>query len=443
MQEGYFQKAISALGLAVLMGVILFSVGPGSSATPEYAPPGTGVKPTFIGTKMLGSIENPNGDVVVDGDFRVKKIPGSALDKGDLTVEGGVYLNSAGSGGINLGATDGSSKIYVRGALDFLNNDMTKNVINHLRSIINHDTTNGLVLQAPGVRITLTPNKGIDITNAASTGASNGSKDLKGNMNVTVQGNLDLTGKIKDTKGDGTINVENHLDVLGTVFAMTVDADKIKNGTINDGGWVTVDDKFAVTQNSNFKGKSIFQEDLDVWDVIVNSSVSNEGAVKIDDALKANSLTTTDAVFVGGHLFLDHNAVWLSDDAWIHQLFKGPLSIKADYGKNIELNADKTVVNGKLTVTNGIGLILNYSEGWKTFSPGAVWKNFSYSYSCPSGYVAIACNYFDKNSDHDNVNVLDLYNFGSTCYINFDAKKNNFGENPQVKLRNSCWNASI
>lgn len=469
MKIGYFQKTISSLSLAVLTGVVLFSVGSGTSATPEYSPPGTGVKPTFYGTKMLGAIENPNGDVVVDGNFQVKKIPGSDLDKGTLTVDGGVYLNNAGGGGINLGSTDGTSKIYVRGALDFLTTDTTKNVINNLLKIISHDTVNGLVFQAPGVRITLSPNKGVAITNEASLGASNGSKDLKGEMNVTVQGNLDLTGKIKDTVGDGTINVENHLDVLGTVFAMTVDTGDIKNGTIDDGGWVTVDDKFAVTQNSNFKGNVVIENTLSVWDAatslngliktnkvqsgsietasietasLENKGTSNEGAVQVNDDLKLN-----------GNILLGIKAIGLgaTSEGFIQQ--GSQLTIASMPNTDIELiagasriwmkKAGTVEVQGKLVATKGVGTIAAYGSGWKSFSPGAGWKNFDYSYACPTGYIAIACNYNDKNSDHDNFNVLNLYNSGSSCYINFDAKKDNNGNNPQLRLHNSCWNPSI
>lgn len=504
MKTGYFQKTISSLSLAVLTGVVLFSVGSGSSATPEYSPPGTGVRPTFYGAKMLGSIENPQGDVVVDGDFQIKKIPGSTgLDDGDLTVDGGVYLNNAGGGGINLGSSDGTSKIYVKGALDFMNNDVTKNVINSLIKIISHDTTNGLVLQAPGVRIALLPNEGVSITNEASLGSSNGSKDLKGEMNLKIQGNLYLTGDATEVKAGSIftdkisvltpntrLTFPGNLDFQGNIKntfdpdASVTFEDKVKidssvsmdkTGPIAPllvggaaSGWVALGggrietfDK-ALSINTLYNGAVKIGGELDVAGKLSAASPSFTGTVSADNLDIKMGLQITQG------LTFDYAGTKPTADALESFIYHDSSGATSKYDNliiqspdNIKLVANEGTVQvqGKLVATNGIGTIKNYgiteckddtscnkiTNGWAKFpiANGKVWQQFSYTHACPSGYIAIACTYNDEHTDHGNVNVLNLYNSGSNCYMSFFAKNDNAGVSPGIRIHASCWNPSL
>lgn len=405
MQKGYFQKAISAVSLAVLTGVVLFSVGSGTSATPEYAPPGSGVSPTFNG--------------------------------------------------------------------------------------------------------------------------------------VTVTGDMNIAGKIKDPKGNGIINLENHLDVLGEVKAMSVNAGKLKNGTPTDGGWVNVDDKFSVTQNSNFKGNVIIENTLSVWDAITSlngliktnkvqsgvidvtgtgiensDAVSNGGAVKINDALDVtgvikNSIANVkfdDSVEIGasyggtksltvygnltlangnncvqgqdcaagsaynsdltvsgnalitgaaqvnedltmkGNILLGNKAIGLGSTAegFIQQ--GSQLTIASMPNTDIELiagnariwmkKAGTVEVQGKLVATKGIGTYTRRVSTDISVSSGST----SYtSKSCNSGEIAISCgvypssyklynSYFYTNSDM------------TTCYVgvhNTDSATKTF------KVHATCFNPAI
>lgn len=318
MKIGYFQKAISALSLAVLTGVVLFSVGSGTSATPEYLPPGTGIRPTFTGAIITGDIENTGtkpitikDDLSITGWIKNEATNGKVIfmDKVHFSQTAGtdVVTGDDGGGIVKIGGYPDGPRIAIDG------NDIGA----YSQS---STTTNSLYLNryAGGF---------VYVGDAAKKA------DLKVSGNEDVTGTLTVTG-IATLKGATTISGVTSMDGKTTF-----------NGTTH------------FDQDATFSELAKFYGTLDVRETISNQGNLNNGAVKIDDALQAKSLTTSDAVTVGGHLFLANNAVWLSTDSWIHQLLKGSLVIKAENGRDIELNATNTVVNGALKMgANAISL---------------------------------------------------------------------------------------
>ncbi|MBI4235469.1 hypothetical protein HY604_04180 [Candidatus Peregrinibacteria bacterium] len=380
MKKGYFQKSISSLSLAVLTGVILFSVGSGTSASPEYPPEkNSGVRPTFTGAIITGDIEN--------------------------------------------------------------------------------------------------------------TGAN----PLSIKDDIKVSGNLDLKGKITDTTGDETINLETHFSVLGQITAMSLNVGKIKNGTVDDGGWVTIDDKFAVTKNSNFKGNMIVENTLSVWDAITskngliktnsiqtgtldvkdakgieNSGTQNGGKVNINDGLNVTGTLTASAPSFTGKVLADSLEVKASAkmkglafeysgaapsqgsyESIIYH-YEDPVNgnndalvIKSNDNIKLITNDDWATpgvgiveVQGKLVATKGIG---TYTRRESTSVSVASGKTNYTSKGCNTGEIAVSC-----GVDPSSYKMYNSYFYTdskmTTCYVgvhNTDSATRTF------KVYANCFNPAI
>lgn len=191
---------------------------------------------------------------------------------------------------------------------------------------------NGLEVQGE-----VTVDKRINVKDGLYNSAGGAVKidDVEG---LIVTGGINLSGKISNSAG-GTpapITLDDEVDIIGAI----TNSSKYIVDRVTKESPLTINDELSVT------GKITGKADLDAVNITASKS------------LKANDLTTVDAIHAGGHIFLDFNALWLSDDSWIHQTVNGPLTIKSHAGRDLELSAGGGVDGAymKLTKDGNISL---------------------------------------------------------------------------------------
>ncbi|MEK7673565.1 MAG: hypothetical protein AAB373_06825 [Patescibacteria group bacterium] len=166
------------------------------------------------------------------------------------------------------------------------------------------------------------------------------------NDDVLLQGTLDLTGKIVNSIGNLIVGGKNiQFGETDGTSAITV-----KGASITMTGATSFSndiDAKAKIKNTT-AGKSVEVSD----DLLVTGKIDALADVNVQN-LNASNMHST------GHLWMNNNAVMLSNDSWIHQLTNGPLTIKAHSGRELELLSGDTKTSVKLKANGNTDILGN------------------------------------------------------------------------------------